>query len=60
MSVTCILMELLRNVCNGIIVVVLFRRVVVLLLETGGGGGLGQVCQASDQANLGLTFGREL
>ena len=59
MSVTCILMELLRNVCNGIIVVVLLRRVVVLL-ETGGGGGLGQVCQASDQANLGLTFGREL
>ena len=57
MSVTCILMELLRNVCNRIIVVGLFRRVAVLL-ETGGGGG--QVCQASDQANLGFTFGTEL
>ena len=58
MSVTCILMELLRNVCNRIIVVVLFRRL-VLLLETGGGWGRGQVCQASDQANL-FTFGTEL
>ena len=59
MSVTCILMELLRNVCNRIIVVVLFLRVAVLL-ETGGGWGRGQVCQASDQANLGFTFGTEL
>ena len=57
MSVTCILMELLRNVCNRIIVVVLFRRVAVLL-ETGGGGG--QVCQGSDKANSGFTFGTEL
>ena len=59
MSVTCILMELLRNVCNRIIVVGLFRRVAVLL-ETGGCWGRGQVCQASDQANLGFTFGTEL
>ena len=57
MSVTCILMELFRNVCNRIIVVGLFFRVAVLL-ETG--WGRGQVCQASDQANLGFTFGTEL
>ena len=59
MSVTCISIELLRNVCNRTIVVGLFLRV-VLLLESGGGWGRGQVCQASDQANLGFTFGTEL